>query len=713
MFLDFSFKLRIVFFTCLTMLLIYPLGPTLPTGKSPILGDVDSQLEQSPLIKNIDRIEKVVRTASTTEDILVSFGTDDKYSPATAVDTDRNLWTVYIYHNTTHYLLDILKSADNGENWTREAYIFHDYWIDNPDIAVDLYDNCVYVVYEYAESGNTSSGNIGISRFNQSSSTLNVLGVDTDTNDQRNPSIAIEATYGSDNHIYVAYEQVVSHNESKMIVQKSTTHGDTWIGWHTRGFSDQMVHTQMDIAVDFSGQVYLTYAYGENYSALLLIIVEFGPRDSTSSSFEFAGWVFSVTLPVTVNFPVIAVSRSTAITTRIAIAFEYIWGPLQGGDADIIVSSSSDGGVTWSDSYITSSMNPEQRPNIVTDRMNANSSTDTDGSFYLVYTKRYLGINDTFIILSASYSSLSTWTEIHTYQGIKNIWNTTKRVFGLSSYSNSSTSNFILTYGATSCYGCSDTQIYATIISSDVTTIGNASFTFASPTNITKWTAGTIETIRWTSTGTINFVNIFLYKGNTTLGWIAQGAANVGYYDWGIPDFLDPGTDYWMDIEDADNTAVYAFSSLFEIVVDNPRIYFTNPTPVSSWRTGATYVITWNCKNQLGEVTLELLKDGDVEDVLSDDTDGESHFKWEIPDDVSEGDDYQLKISLNSNPNIFGLSEEFNIIAPFFQKEKSTETAEAAFLPIPGFDFTIITFGIIAIISYKRKYSRKSEVNSC
>ncbi|MFX0209566.1 MAG: hypothetical protein ACFFDT_26525 [Candidatus Hodarchaeota archaeon] len=51
-----------------------------------------------------------------------------------------------------------------------------------------------------------------------------------------------------------------------------------------------------------------------------------------------------------------------------------------------------------------------------------------------------------------------------------------------------------------------------------------------------------------------------------------------------------------MDIEDANNTAVYAFSTYFEIFVDYPRIYFTNPTPVSAWRVGATYVITWNCK---------------------------------------------------------------------------------------------------------------------
>ncbi|MFX0209567.1 MAG: hypothetical protein ACFFDT_26530, partial [Candidatus Hodarchaeota archaeon] len=420
--------------------------------------------------------------------------------------------------NTTWYLLDILKSTNNGENWTRLVYIYSYNLLENPDIGIDLYNNNLYVVYEEAEVGNSSSHDIKIFRYYQ----WDIIDVDTDMNDQRNPAIAIDATYGSDNNIYVAYEQIVSHHESKMIVQKSTTHGDNWSSWHSRGFFDQKVHTQMDIAVDFSGQVFLTYAYGENFSALQRIVVEYGPRDSVNNSFENP-WIIYYTTSLRVNHPVIAVSRSSLITTKIVVAFEYIWS--NPTEYDIMVMSSSDGGVSWVDSYIAYTFDWEYRPNIVSDGMDMNVSSEEDGNFYLVYTRKFQNVNDSFIILIASYSSLTSWRRMHTYQGTKNIWNITKRVFGITAYSNGS--NLVVTYKATSCYGCTDSQIYSTLISSDT----RSSFTITSPNSTTSWTAGTIELITWTYTGDINFVNIFLYKGDSPLGWIAQGAPNLGYFD--------------------------------------------------------------------------------------------------------------------------------------------------------------------------------------
>ncbi|MFX1285951.1 MAG: GPI anchored serine-threonine rich family protein [Promethearchaeota archaeon] len=176
-----------------------------------------------------------------------------------------------------------------------------------------------------------------------------------------------------------------------------------------------------------------------------------------------------------------------------------------------------------------------------------------------------------------------------------------------------------------------------------------------------------------------------------------------------VPTSREPGTDYSIAITDSNNSKIFSLSFQFEIINPNvtyPAIYFTNPTPVSAWRAGATYVITWNCKIDLGEVTLELLKGGEVVDTLSDDTDGESHFKWEIPEDTPERNDYQIKISLNSNANIYGLSDEFRIIAPRSQTNTSrTVVLPDLILATPGFGLTILITSLSLFILYRKRKS--------
>lgn len=676
-------KLRIVLISWLIVFLLYPFGLPLSANKSLTLEYKNSLLEQSPSMRNIQINEKLVKTTSisTTEDILVSFGTDAKYSPATAVDADGNLWTVYAYYNNTYYLLDVLRSTNDGENWTRLVYIYSFNLLANPDIAIDIYDNNIYIVYEEAEVGNASSHDIYIFRYNQ----WDIKSVDNDDQNDRNPSVAIDNN-GTDDYLFIAYENVVNVDNRKMIVQKSTDGGATWEIWHTRGYSDDFVYTQPDIIIDFFDEVYVVYAFGEDNDTIRKIQIEYGLKNSSSDHFENTREPFSSS-SAPVNYPAIAISRSTLFATRIVVAFQWLWSE---NDHDVLAASSVDGGNSWLISMVGVTDYWEGKPNIISDGMDV--SSNVLGNFYIVYGFATFD-DEWFVISQAPYSNPTNWTTLEFYWGTKDILMTTNHVFGVTTYSNTN-STLVVTYAAN--------QIYLANYSSSY--IGTDAFiTIISPNITTVWNAQETERIQWVTFGVIDNVDILLLEGSVIVEWIAENVPNTGYYDWEVPTSREPGTSYSVAITDSNNSRISSLSFKFEITNTNvtyPAIYFTNPTPVSAWRAGATYVITWNCKVDLGEVTLELYKDEDKIETLSRNVDGESHFKWEIPEETPEGEDYRLKIFLNDNPYIYGISEEFKIITSRMSLTDKTKTMS---LPTNGLNPAVLILTIIILILYKRK----------
>ena len=681
------FKLRITVTICLIMFLIYSFGNTLPLNTAPNFEDDKSGVEELYSKRNVHidaRLEKITFIADT-YDVLVSVGPDLKYSPATAVDGDGNLWTAYTYYNTSNdlYIIDILKSTNEGQNWTREVFIYSLYLLDNPDMAIDLHTNDICVVFEETEAGNPSSHDITLFSYNL----WDLIPIDNDTHNDRNPSIAIDNN-GTDSHLMVAYEHIVDADNRKINVKKSTDGGASWEIWHTRGYSDNYVHTHPDIIVDFFDIVYLVYAFGVDNNSVQSIRVEYGFQNSSEALFENMSYPFQSSSAL-VDYPVISVSRSTLFSTRVVVAFQWLWSE---EDHDVLAASSVDGGNSWLLSMIGYTDYWEGKPNIISDGMDV--SSNVLGNFYIVYG--FSTIDDKwFVIRQAPYSNPTNWTTLEFYWGTKDILLAPNHVFGLTTYT-STDLTLVITYAANQIYLANYTTSYNGT---------DAFITILSPNIATIWSALETEQIQWSTYGVIDNVDILLIKGSTIVEWIIEDLPNTGYYEWKIPSSTEPGSDYVVAIFDSNNSRISSFSFQFEIAnlnVSYPTIYFTNPTPVSAWRVGATYVITWNCKVDLGEVTIELYKDDDKIETLSRRVDGEGHYKWEIPEETPTGDDYRLKIFLNDNSNIYGFSEEFKIIAPFDQ-ETLTEKSEPQSLPIPNIDITILIFSMIAVILYTKK----------
>ena len=223
---------------------------------------------------------KIVKTNAV--DVKVSSSSYSAYNPSITVDSQKTLWTCYPAHNTSHYFLRVARSTDGGQTWKENVgYIYSSNLIISCDIAADLYNDNVYVVYDAAKDNSSLEYEIYMFRVKQFD-----LKLVTSVESNFYPSIAIDQIYGQDNRIYVAYERVSSSGLS-IVVSVSLDDGDSFIEWHNNNpaYSDGVV-VHPDIAVSYEGTVYLTYATGNLTTNLKKIIVEYGTPYTSAAYFS-------------------------------------------------------------------------------------------------------------------------------------------------------------------------------------------------------------------------------------------------------------------------------------------------------------------------------------------------------------------------------------------------------------------------------------------
>lgn len=249
---------------------------------------------------------------------------------------------------------------------------------------------------------------------------------------------------------------------------------------------------------------------------------------------------------------------------------------------------------------------------------------------------------------------------------------------------------------ASASYEASDATDYFTITKTVVSSI-----TITTPSASTVWTAGTTNIIEWDSTG-VDDVDIWIAKGtiDNILGYIALDAPNTGSYSWGIPDDMEAGTDYYVVITASVDISIVDTSDAFEIKEKETEgaIFFTSPTPVSNWNAGGSYTISFNyVGDPLGNVKIDLYKDGSFYRIIDDSADGTAVYDWEIPDDLSTSSTYQIKVTSLDDAELWGLSDEFTI----------NEIEETTTSGVPSFTYLYFILGISALVVYRR-HRRKS-----
>jgi hypothetical protein len=85
-----------------------------------------------------------------------------------------------------------------------------------------------------------------------------------------------------------------------------------------------------------------------------------------------------------------------------------------------------------------------------------------------------------------------------------------------------------------------------------------------------------------------------------------------------------------------------------------------SPRGGEEWERGRTFNITWNDFVD-GNVKIELLKDGEVLQLISSSTQGNGRYTWTIDDQMPVGDNYQLRITSIDDGTVFDQSGGFSI----------------------------------------------------
>ncbi|MHA1509082.1 MAG: Ser-Thr-rich GPI-anchored membrane family protein, partial [Promethearchaeota archaeon] len=221
------------------------------------------------------------------------------------------------------------------------------------------------------------------------------------------------------------------------------------------------------------------------------------------------------------------------------------------------------------------------------------------------------------------------------------------------------------------------------------------SLAVTAPDFTSSWETGTLQSIKWVSLGSISDVKIELYENDIYVMEIVASTSNDGEFSWLIPTTLVDSTQYQIKISDVANPATDDFSEDFEIftsIIDSLTV--TNPDSLTAWEKGTSQDITWTSIGSIADVKIELYKGGVFEMEIIASTANDGTYNWDIPTDLEDGIDYQIRISDVLNPATYDESPNFAMTSADIPDE------------IPSYNLYIV-IGIMCVVSgilFKKRF---------
>ncbi len=192
------------------------------------------------------------------------------------------------------------------------------------------------------------------------------------------------------------------------------------------------------------------------------------------------------------------------------------------------------------------------------------------------------------------------------------------------------------------------------------------SITVTSPNGGEHWITGETRNITWAASGGVNSVNIdYSTSGfNGSYSPIASSVSfsgNLGGYPWIVPN-VDSNLCV-VRVRDTDGNPSDAGDAYFTIA-PRPSITVTSPNDGEQWDAGTSENITWDYDNLSGTVTIRLYKGGSSVMTLGTAAATARSFQWDIPTDISGGNDYRVHLSAGAPANVSDFSNNYFTIIP-------------------------------------------------
>jgi hypothetical protein len=172
-----------------------------------------------------------------------------------------------------------------------------------------------------------------------------------------------------------------------------------------------------------------------------------------------------------------------------------------------------------------------------------------------------------------------------------------------------------------------------------------------SPNGGENWAYDSMQTISWTSAGTVDNVKIY-YTYDGAEYHLIKGMGNVGTTTWQIPDHVSDVCR--VKIVDAiEDLADDVSDGPFNIV---PTYVLTAPNTGSEvWIVDETHPITWTCDATVQNVRLDFATDGQTFDhVITASTLNDGSYDWKVTDFIS--DTVKVRVGSALSPAAFDAS---------------------------------------------------------
>jgi hypothetical protein len=190
------------------------------------------------------------------------------------------------------------------------------------------------------------------------------------------------------------------------------------------------------------------------------------------------------------------------------------------------------------------------------------------------------------------------------------------------------------------------------------------SLAISSPNGGESWKAGSSQEITWTTSGSVGNIKIE-YSADNGSSWntIKTSTANDGSYNWTVPEVSS--SNCLVRVSETDGSPTDTSDSVFSIVpIASATITVTSPKGGESWETGSSHSITWTTSSSVGNIKITLLKGGTSLLTVVSSTADDGVYKWTLPNNLSAGSDYRIKISAVTDGSISDTGAAFSVTVP-------------------------------------------------
>lgn len=208
----------------------------------------------------------------------------------------------------------------------------------------------------------------------------------------------------------------------------------------------------------------------------------------------------------------------------------------------------------------------------------------------------------------------------------------------------------------------SDSSVYDYSDHFTISYSGTTKPNVSSPTSGETWERNKEYAIRWS--GFLGHaVKIQLYRGNKLVDTIEKDiwyVESLGRKTWSVPSDLPYATDYRIKVTSNWNKPVYDYSSYFTI---GTPLAVTSPTWCDIWQRGSVgNLIQWTSSSGVGShVNIEMYRGGKLVETIAAGTASDGKYSWNIPSNLTKGEEYRIKVTSTSNSLLYAYSSYFDI----------------------------------------------------